>query len=138
MLEVTRTIVIPDAEFAWQFSRAGGPGGQHVNKTSSRAQLRWAVARTASLPDDVRARLMEQQAGRITTEGELLISSQVHRDQDSNRRECLQRLRAMILRALHPPKIRKATKPTRGSRKRRLAEKRHHSAAKKRRRTLED
>jgi ribosome-associated protein len=130
MLEITVNIRIPETELAWSFVRSGGPGGQNVNKVASKAVLRWNLAGTASLPEEVRLRLQGQQRRRITKEGELVLSSQRYRDQERNREDCLEKLRAMVQEALQAPKARRVSKPTRGSRERRLQEKRHRSAAK--------
>ena len=130
MFEVSRGIHIPEGEFAWSFVRSGGPGGQNVNKVASKAVLRWDVRHSPSLPPDVKARIEAQQPGRVTTEGELVLTSQRYRDQDRNRQDCLEKLRAIILQTTQVPKVRKKKKPTRASKERRLAEKRHRSAAK--------
>src|SRR5206468_3501507 len=99
MLEIDHQLRIPEEEFDWSFVRSGGPGGQNVNKVASKAVLRWDVDQTPSLPDEVKARLRSQQAGRITTEGVLIVSSQRSRDQERNRQDCLDKLRAMVLQA---------------------------------------
>ena len=130
MFEVSRGIHIPEGEFAWSFVRSGGPGGQNVNKVASKAVLRWDLRHSPSLPAEVRARVEAQQPGRVTTEGELILTSQRYRDQERNRQDCLEKLRAIVLQAAAVPKVRKKRKPTRASKERRLAEKRHRSAAK--------
>jgi ribosome-associated protein len=130
MFEAGRDIQIPEGELAWSFVRSGGPGGQNVNKVASKAVLRWDVRHSPSLPPDVKARIEAQQPGRVTTEGELVLTSQRYRDQDRNRQDCLEKLRAIILQATQVPKVRKKKKPTRASKERRLAAKRHRSAAK--------
>jgi ribosome-associated protein len=134
MLVINERFAIPDSELEFTFARSGGPGGQNVNKVSSKAVLRWRLGENTSLPEEVKARLRGLERRRVTTEGDLVISSQTYRDQERNRQACLDRLREMVLRALAVPKPRRPTKPTRGSKKRRLAEKRHRSAAKERRR----
>jgi ribosome-associated protein len=134
MVEVNERIRIPDEELHWTFVRAGGPGGQNVNKVASKAVLHWNVAASASLPEDIRARLRVQQRGRINAEGELVLSSQRFRDQGRNVADCLEKLRAMILQAAVPPKVRKRTRPGRAARERRLDLKRRRAAAKQRRR----
>ena len=103
---------VPEGELTWSFVRAGGPGGQNVNKVASKAVLRWDLAASPSLPDDVKARLRARERKRITNEGELVISSQRYRDQDRNRQDCLEKLRAMIEEARTPPKQRRPTKPS--------------------------
>jgi ribosome-associated protein len=134
MLQISQRIAIPDEELHLAFSRASGPGGQNVNKVSSRATLRWAVRTTPSLPADVRQRFLERYASRITTAGEILISSQEFRDQPKNIDACRDRLREMIVAVLVPPKKRRKTKPTKGSKVRRLKEKKSRSQVKEGRR----
>src|SRR4051812_5726 len=97
MLFITPTLQIPDEEFTWSFARSGGPGGQNVNKVASKASLRWDIAATNALPTDVKNRLAQQQKRFFTTEGELIITSQLTRDQDRNREDCLNKLRAIIV-----------------------------------------
>ncbi|MEI8375231.1 MAG: alternative ribosome rescue aminoacyl-tRNA hydrolase ArfB [Planctomycetota bacterium] len=133
MLIVTRQMQIPLAEFEITFTRSSGPGGQNVNKVNSKAILRWAVRGTLSLPEAVRERFLRKYAKRLTTEGELLMTSQRFRDAPRNLRDCLEKLRTMLLCVAHPPKLRRATRPTRGSVERRLQGKRRMSAAKKNR-----
>jgi ribosome-associated protein len=133
MLDVNDHIRIPEEEFTFTFVRSGGPGGQNVNKVASKAVLRWHVAGSPSLPEAVRQRLTTLQRRRITTEGDLLVTSQRYRDQDRNREDCLEKLRAMVLEATHVPKARKKTKPTAGGHRRRLADKRRRSVRKQER-----
>jgi ribosome-associated protein len=133
MLEINDQIQIPEDEFTFTFVRSGGPGGQNVNKVASKAVLRWNVAGSPSLPEEVRQRLTARQRGRITTEGDLLVTSQRYRDQERNRQDCLEKLRALVLEATRVPRARKKTKPTAGAHRRRLAEKRRRSARKQER-----
>jgi ribosome-associated protein len=134
MLFITPTLQIPDEEFIWSFARSGGPGGQNVNKVASKALLRWNVAATNALPADVKNRLAEQQKRFFTQDGELIITSQLTRDQDRNRDDCLEKLRAILLQALVVPKARRKTKPSRGSKRRRLENKKRRSDVKQARR----
>jgi ribosome-associated protein len=135
MVVVTEWIRIPEHELVWSFARAGGPGGQNVNKVASKAVLRWKPATTAAaIPEAARARMRLRFPSRFTTEGEVLIQSQQYRDQDRNREDCRQKLAAMIRAALVEPRPRKATRPTRGSQRRRLADKRRQSEKKRGRR----
>jgi ribosome-associated protein len=134
MHQITSSIIIPDAELDWSYARSGGPGGQNVNKVSSKAVLRWNVLATAALPPHVRDRLFALNRRRVTTEGDLIISSQRYRDQDRNRQDCLEKLAELVREAATLPKPRRATRPTRGSKARRLAAKRHRSALKASRR----
>jgi ribosome-associated protein len=134
MLAINAQIQIPDDELTWSFVRSGGPGGQNVNKVASKAVLRWHLAGSRSVAEDVKARLRTLQRRRITTEGELLVTSQRFRDQERNRADCLEKLRDMLLQAAARPKPRKTTKPSRGARQARLEEKRRRSARKATRR----
>jgi ribosome-associated protein len=138
MLIVTRHIQIPLAEFEITFARSSGPGGQNVNKVNSKAILRWAVRSSRRLPDAVRQRFLQKYGNRLTTEGELLVTSQRFRDASRNSHDCLEKLRVMLLGVAHPPKSRRATRPTRGSVERRLQGKRRQSAAKQDRRLRDE
>jgi ribosome-associated protein len=130
-LVVTSRISIPRSEFELAFARSSGPGGQNVNKVNSKVQLRWAVAQSPSLPPDVRERFLARFASRLVGEGrELLVVSQRHRDQAKNVEDCLDKLREMVAAVATPPKIRRPTKPTKGSKQRRLAAKKQHSERK--------
>lgn len=131
MLEVNNRIRIPLREFDFQFSRSSGAGGQNVNKVNTKATLRWNVTGTGSLPGEVRRRFLEKFRRRITLEGELVLSSQRFRDQGRNVADCIEKLRVMIEEAARRPKTRTATKPTRGSKERRLKEKHLRSDKKK-------
>ncbi len=133
-MNVTSTITIPDEELCFTFARSGGPGGQNVNKVSSKAILHWDLLASGALPEAVKERLRVQQAGRLTTEGELVIQSQRFRDQAKNVEDCREKLRAMVLTALQPPRVRKPTRPSRGSKKRRLEAKRQQAQRKASRR----
>lgn len=125
------TIVIPADALAWQFARSAGPGGQHVNRTSSKAVVRFSVRNSSHLPAEVRARLEEQQRSRLTAEGDLLIASQRFRDQPRNVADCLAKLSAIIERAAVRPTVRRKTKIPRAAVARRLATKRHRSETKR-------
>jgi ribosome-associated protein len=134
MLDVNESIRIPEDEFEWSFARSGGPGGQNVNKVSSKAVLRWNVAASPSLPDDVRGRLQAQQRRKMTVEGDLVLTSQRYRDQERNKQDCLEKLREYVLQAAIVPKVRKKVKPTRASKERRLEAKRRRATTKSARR----
>ena len=138
MLEISDRLRIPDEEFTWSFVRSGGPGGQNVNKVASKALLRWNVVASPSLPDDIKARLQQQQRSRITGEGDLLLTSQRYRDQERNRLDCLEKLAEMLRAASVVPKKRRKTKPSRGAHERRLAAKKRRSALKSSRRGHEE
>src|SRR6266480_1692561 len=100
MFSITPTLQIPDEEFTWSFARSGGPGGQNVNKVASKVLLRWNIAASNALSPEVKNRLAQQQKRFFTQDGELIITSQLTRDQDRNRDDCLEKLRAIILQAL--------------------------------------
>ncbi|HEY7313132.1 MAG TPA: alternative ribosome rescue aminoacyl-tRNA hydrolase ArfB [Gemmataceae bacterium] len=138
MLDINDRIRIPEEEFSWSFVRSSGPGGQNVNKVASKAVLRWNLTASPSVPDDVKGRLRERLPSRITNEGDLLITSQRYRDQERNRLDCVEKLREMLRAAAIPPKTRRKTKPTRGARERRLADKRRRASIKAARRHTED
>jgi len=129
MLFITPTLALDESEIQETFVRASGPGGQNVNKVATAVQLRFDIARSA-LPADARARLMRQNAARLSTEGILTLDARRFRSQEQNRADARARLVALIQRALVPPKTRRATRPSRAAKARRLANKRHHSQTK--------
>lgn len=137
-MEINETLHIPEDELHWTFARSGGPGGQNVNKVASKAILHWDVHANSTLPVEVKARLQARQHNRITAEGQMVIQGQRFRDQAKNVEDCKERLRAMILEVLFPPRPRRATKPTRGSKERRIANKKQQSQRKAGRRPLRD
>lgn len=130
MFIITDTIQIPEDEFRWSFARSGGPGGQNVNKVSSKAILRWSLTENVTIPEDVKLRLQKQQKRRMTQEGDWLVMSDRYRDQERNRQDCLDKLRQAVLEAMYVPKKRKPTKPTRGSKERRIQNKKARSQTK--------
>ena len=123
MLSVNARLRVPLREFNFRFSRSSGPGGQNVAKVSTRATLRWRVATSPSLTAGVRERFLQRYHRRISSEGELILSSQRFRDQGRNVADCLEKLRGMLEEVARPVKKRKVTKPTRSSKERRLKEK---------------
>jgi ribosome-associated protein len=133
MLKVTRSISIDEDEISEVFIRSSGPGGQNVNKVATAVQLRFDVANSPSLPDDVRERLIRLAGKRMTDSGELVIDARQFRTQLKNRADARERLAELIRRAAVRPKPRKRTKPTRASKERRLDGKRRRSQTKKRR-----
>jgi ribosome-associated protein len=130
MFVVNSRIQIPDDELQFTYARSSGPGGQNVNKVNSKAILHWCVSRSSALNEEVRARFFAQQRRRITTEGAIVISSDRYRDQPRNTADCLDKLKAMLLAAAVRPIPRRATKPTLGSKQRRLKSKTENSAKK--------
>jgi ribosome-associated protein len=134
MIPVDDNLAIPDEEVTFATSRSGGPGGQNVNKVNSRAILHWRIDANESLPPAVRDRIRALERNRLTVEGELVIQSQTHRTQERNREACLERLREIVRRALVVPAVRKATKPSRASQRRRIEAKRARSQVKRDRR----
>jgi ribosome-associated protein len=120
MIPVTHSIALDEAELQESFIRGSGPGGQNVNKVATAVQLRFNVRNSPSLPEGVRARLMRLAGKRLTGEGVLVITAQRHRTQERNRDDALQRLIELIRQATEVPKPRRATKPTFGSKQRRL------------------
>jgi ribosome-associated protein len=125
---------LPYHELEFTSMRSRGPGGQNVNKTNSAVQLRWNLATSSSLPAEIQLKLIEKLAFRLTTEGELLIRSETSRDQDSNKKACVEKLLEILDQALFVPKKRFKTKPTRSSQKKRLDTKSKRSEVKKLRR----
>lgn len=132
-LEITPTVVVPDAEIDERFVRASGPGGQNVNKVATAVQLRYDVARS-TLPDDVRDRLRVIAGSRMTDEGVLVIDARAHRTQIQNREEARRRLADLIRRALVRPKKRRQTRPSKAAKERRLDTKKRHAQTKRARR----
>ncbi len=135
MLAVTELIQIPDEEMEFTYARSGGPGGQNVNKVASKALLRWkASASVVAIPEPAWVRMRARFPSRFTSEGDVLIQSQRYRDQERNREDCLEKLTGMIREALVEPTPRKATKPSKGAKRRRVADKRRQSQKKQGRR----
>ncbi len=130
MLAVSADIRIPLREFRFSFARSSGPGGQNVNKVSSKATLRWAVASSPSLTAETRARLVARLGRRVTAQGEILVSSQRFRDAGRNVADCLEKLRGLLAAASRVPRPRRATRPSRGAVERRLQHKRQRSEKK--------
>ena len=119
-LEITPGVSIPDSDLSYSFVRASGPGGQNVNKVSSAVQLRFDMEGSTALSEPVKNRLRVLAGRRLTDDGAILIIARNQRSQDHNRREAHERLTDLVQRALVVPKTRRATKPTRASKERRL------------------
>jgi ribosome-associated protein len=124
---------VPEAALRFTFTTSQGPGGQNVNKRSTRAVLRVRLSEIV-MPEAARTRLERLASHLVTLEGELLIAAGEHRSQGRNKDECVERLSELVKAAMVVPKVRRPTKPTRGSKERRLREKRVHSERKQRRR----
>lgn len=132
MIRVTRTISLDERELQEDFLRASGPGGQNVNKVETAVQLRFDAANSPSLPDRVRARLLDLAGHRATKDGTIVITAQEHRTRERNREEALAKLLDLLREAAKPPPPpRRPTKPTRASQKRRVDEKAKRGAIKR-------
>lgn len=137
-LRVTRSVVVPERELRWRFSRSSGPGGQSVNTADSRAELRLDLTTTTALGPIQRARALERLAGRLV-DGELVITASEHRSQLRNREAALERLAEILAEAVAPPPPkRRPTRPHRGAVERRLADKKRRAKTKRLRRADED
>ena len=133
-VRVNDRVTIPADELSISFARSGGPGGQNVNKVSSKAELRWTPGTTRALTADDRALVVSKLGPRLTTEGELIVVSTLTRDQIVNRGDAEDKLAAIVRAALFRPKPRKKTKPSRGAKERRLKAKKARGEIKRGRR----
>ena len=130
-LFLSNGLVLDATEFEFSFVRASGPGGQNVNKVASAVELRWDLRKSIHLPVGVRLRLETLAGSRVTDDGVLIIQAQRHRTQERNRADAVERLMELTERALYVPKPRKKTKPTKGSKRRRLEGKKRHGDKKR-------
>jgi ribosome-associated protein len=128
--EPSEAVVVPLRELEIRFVRSSGPGGQNVNKVSTKAVLRWRPAESRALPAAVRARFGERYARRLTKEGEVVLTSDRFRDQGRNAADCVGKLQAMVDRVAEEPRVRRKTRPTRAARERRLETKRRRAETK--------
>lgn len=136
MIEITPDIRIAEDELRFQFKLASGPGGQNVNKVATAAELRFDAAHSPSLPEAVRARLLALAGSRATQDGELLITARRFRSQERNRQDAIERLIALIQKAIEVPKPRLKTRPSRAAKQRRMDAKRRVGEKKQTRRPL--
>jgi ribosome-associated protein len=130
MIEISPSLQIDERELQIDFVRASGPGGQNVNKVATAVQLRFDV-NASSLPDEVKARLIQLAGNRITADGVLLIEAKRFRTQEQNREDAIQRFVALVRKGLVRPKTRKKTKPTKAAKEERLKEKKRKGEIKK-------
>lgn len=137
-LEITPQVRIPMTEIVLTAISGGGPGGQHVNKSATRIALQWNVRTSLALREEQRERLLQQLASRLDTEGQLRIVAGEYRSQQQNRRAALERLQQLVARALVVPRVRRATKPSRGAVQERLTDKRKRAETKRQRRRDHD
>jgi ribosome-associated protein len=138
MIPITATIAIDEREIEESFVRSSGPGGQNVNKVSTAVQLRFDARRSPSLPDDVSARLQKLAGGRLTKESVIVINARRFRTQEANRRDALDRLVELIAAATEVAPVRRQTRPTLASQRRRFEAKKLRGATKKRRRVFDE
>jgi len=134
LIEVTSRIAIDEGEIEEHFVRASGPGGQNVNNVATAVQLRFDVAGSPSLPENVRVRLAALAGRRLNRSGVLVIEARRYRTQERNRRDALDRLLALIRRAAEPQRPRRKTRPSKAARQARLEAKKRRGDAKRRRR----
>ena len=127
---VVAQVVIPEAELRWTAVRASGPGGQNVNKVSSKIDLRFDFEDSSALSDELKARLRSKAAARLDAEGQIQITSQLTRNQSDNLEDARQKLAVLLRSAMTTPKARRKTKPSRAKKAKRVAEKRVHAAKK--------
>jgi ribosome-associated protein len=138
MLEITPSLFIDERELTFEFIRASGPGGQNVNKVATAVQLRFDAARSLSLPEAVKSRLMKLAGRRVTSDGVLVIEAKKYRMQEQNRFDAIQRFSELVRKASEKPKPRRKTKPTKSSKEERLKNKRKRGEAKRMRKTTVD
>lgn len=132
-IAVNRNIIIPSSELTESFVRSTGPGGQNVNKLSTKVELRWTPGTSSALSEAQKTYLLQRLAHRIIESGELIVSCDEHRTQGRNRDEARDKLAVLVRQALIRPKKRRPTKPSRASIRRRLDGKKHRSSTKKNR-----
>ena len=138
MLEINSDITIKTAEIRFDFVRSSGPGGQNVNKVAAAVQLRFDIHNSTSIPDEIKPRLIKLAGKRVNSEAVLLIDARTSRSQSQNRAEALERLKSLILKAIHKPKPRRKTRPTAASKEKRLRSKKMRGNLKRLRGNVKD
>ncbi len=138
MIQISPSVQIDESELQFEFVRASGPGGQNVNKVASSVQLRFDIINSPSLTPEVKDRLIRLAAGRVTSDGVLIIEAKRFRTQEQNRLDATQRLTAWIQQALIKPKLRKPTRPTAAGRAARIGSKKKRGEVKRLRRLSPD
>lgn len=133
-LNVTPSLAIPRSELQYRATRSGGPGGQHVNTSSTRIELLWDLSNSQAVTEEQRQRLRTKLAARLDADGMVRVVASDRRSQGQNRQAAEERLTALVKHALHIPKVRRATKPTRAAKEKRLAEKKRRGEKKRERR----
>jgi ribosome-associated protein len=136
MIPINDRVALDESELQFEFIRSSGPGGQNVNKVSTAVRLRFPVLESASLPEDVRQRLVRLAGKKVAADGFLTIHAQAARTQEANRRAAIERLVELVQKACERPRPRRPSRPTLASKKRRLETKRLHGETKARRRSL--
>lgn len=131
LIEITNRVQIASSEISLSYARSGGPGGQHVNKTSSKVVLRWNAMSSEALSEHDKRWLWKRLASKLTESGELIVTSEKGRDQSRNVDDAVRKFAQMIREAIKRPTPRRKTRPTRGSKERRLQSKRQRSSTKK-------
>ena len=137
MIQINQNIVLDENEIQEEFVRSSGPGGQNVNRVSTAVQLRFDIVNSASLPEDVRRRLLRLGGSRVTRDGVLIIDARRFRTQEQNRRDARERLINLVRKAAEKPKPRRRTKPTAASKRKRIEAKRRRSRIKQQRQPVD-